>query len=734
MAWLGNWKHRVEITVDSTNIDSTLTHFPIPIIINDSSGQDSDDLTAIFSECLSNYQKIAVTEDDGITQLYVEVELWRYEYQVAVLWVSRSDFSLSSSSDTTLYLYYDGTQENNTSYVNITGSRTEVWDSNFIGVWHFPWLGSELNDATSNGLDLTDAASATGGGGKIGYGQEFDGSDDYYYVADTPALNINGAFSISAWYRPDDFSTRGIILTKGKTHTDDSTAGTPYSLEITDGGVIHPEIGEEGGKNESYNGNGILTTEEWNYVGTRWDGSDDQADNLDTWLGNSLDDSYTVTTIQVPTPGLEVNSEPLSIGYDQARGDYPADGYIDEVRLSDIYRPDAWMKAEYYSGNDDFLSYGEEETIANIGTWLGTWKNRYEITIDNSNIDESLTHFPIPIMISATSGQEDFDLTGIFDELGSSYLKLAVTTDNGYSQLPVEVEKWDDTAEEGVLWVSSFDLTLPSDSETTLYLYFDSNQDNNTNYVAVSGSRTEVWNLDYKAVWHLFEDPSDTTVTDATANSHDGASSSGDSADLVSAVVGDGQDFDGTDEYIDMGYSSHWDFRDSDFTMQFWVNVDTFSDRDCLVSMPRNDDNTYAFNIELDVPGASNDFDIYWAIRDDTATARGIDELEGLLDDTWYFISLGVDGANYFMDRDGGSDRITDSFGYTIHAIEDMWLMEQHYYSRNTDGILDEFRISSSARSAAWIKADYNAMLDNLISYSELTFYSGFIPKSGMIL
>ena len=107
MAWLTGWNYRLKITVSNTNIDSDLTHFPLPLFLGSAVGTSNADITCIFDKLGANSKKIAVTKDDGTTQCYVEVENWDETAETAVLWVSKSDLVLSSSAHTYLYIYYD---------------------------------------------------------------------------------------------------------------------------------------------------------------------------------------------------------------------------------------------------------------------------------------------------------------------------------------------------------------------------------------------------------------------------------------------------------------------------------------------------------------------------------------------------------------------------------------------------------------------------------------------------
>jgi len=116
--------------------------------------------------------------------------------------------------------------------------------------------------------------------------------------------------------------------------------------------------------------------------------------------------------------------------------------------------------------------------------WLSGWGNNIlRMTVDSSKVDSNLTDFPVLVTISSGTGANgDFDATHIFDELGSSYNKLAITAADQTTQLPVEVEYWDETEEIAHLWTK-----LPnvySSTDTTLYLYYDATQSGNVDYVS----------------------------------------------------------------------------------------------------------------------------------------------------------------------------------------------------------------------------------------------------------
>jgi len=151
MAWLCNWKKRVKLTIDNNDIDSALIDFPILIYLSASSGRNSDDISCVFDELGNNdnRKKIAVTKNDGTTQCYVEIERWDHANEKA--WLHIKVPNISSSSDTDLYLYYDSNQSDNTTYVGDVEERTEVWNSNYKGVYHLGELISGVTDWKSPG-------------------------------------------------------------------------------------------------------------------------------------------------------------------------------------------------------------------------------------------------------------------------------------------------------------------------------------------------------------------------------------------------------------------------------------------------------------------------------------------------------------------------------------------------------------------------------------------------------
>ncbi|MDO8716166.1 MAG: DUF2341 domain-containing protein, partial [Dehalococcoidales bacterium] len=115
------WNYRKSITIDHTKVSANLTDFPVLVSL----ASDAD----LASDAMDNGNDILFTSSDGTTELNHEIEQFDGNTGKLVAWVKVP--SLSSSSDTIIYLHYGNPYSPNQQ--NPTG----VWDSNYKAVWHF---------------------------------------------------------------------------------------------------------------------------------------------------------------------------------------------------------------------------------------------------------------------------------------------------------------------------------------------------------------------------------------------------------------------------------------------------------------------------------------------------------------------------------------------------------------------------------------------------------------------
>jgi hypothetical protein len=352
--WLSGWDKRVKITIDHNDIDSNLSNFPVLIHLSTSSGRNNDDVSFIFDELQNdaNRKKIAVTTSDKTTQCYVEIEKWDHTGEQAWLWVKVP--SLSNTSDTDLYWYYDNTHVDNDAYVGDTNDEVaeNVWDSNFKLVTHMrdnPDT-SHVRDSTENDndgtkVDIGEPAVTTSG--EISDAQYFDGDNDRLNYGSDTSLNIRDEVTLETWINMDQDPENNKwyeVISKDK-----------YSLYLYENAsdvLLSAWFKINGTTFDLYD---FTTTDinpnGWIRVVITFDGKD-----IKGYVNGQLDGTYN-------KPGTidDSSSQNLIIGDWSNSENHHFDGKIDEVRISNTARTLAWIKASYETGRDHLLDFGSEE-------------------------------------------------------------------------------------------------------------------------------------------------------------------------------------------------------------------------------------------------------------------------------------------------------------------------------------------------------------------------------------
>lgn len=721
--WLEGWQNRIELTIDDTNVDNDLTNYPVMIYLSASSGQGSDDVSFVFDHLTAdaNRKKIAVTTDDGVTECYVEIEKWDDGNEKAWLWVKVP--SILASGGATLYLYYDILHADNDSYVGDTGDAVaqNVWDSDFKIVCHM--ADSNCYDSTSNGYDgsQTGTADITG---QIGQARDFERGDTADNIDFGDVADVTGSFTASIIYKFESTGTSAELLV--------NKMYQGVGLGATIGWCIGLDSAIPTYWKRCY-----ISLDDGNYI----DLGQTMADGVDTTTFHEITMSFdTVTgTGKLFIDGALIDSEvdsnmigadltnsvELTVGCSQ--NSTPAkiqwmDGILDEFQFSHSLRSVDWIKANYYNHFDDFITFSTTEETA---SWLSSWAKRIKVTLAPDNVDATLTNFPTLLYLSASSGTGNDDITAIFDELGANSLKLAVTGADGITQQYVEVEKWDNSGEEAWLWtkVPSLDDT----DDTVLYLYYDSARDNNTDYVGTPGGTPaqSVWDSSFKAVYHLSEDPNGDgadAIKDSTSNNNDGTPvGTMTTADLVSTMLGDGIDFDGSDDGISIATDATIQFT-TDFTMEVIFRADPDTNHRQLISKWEST-NAEGWAIRI----RNNDC-VEVAYKKDASNYFNAYYNSALSSATYYYAACyyAGDAGDPDLYLNGASVALTNvnDVGDALSGIVDSGEAMTIGYGRQVstsiwyhNDYITEVRISSGERTADWIKATYYSAWDNLAAF-----------------
>src|SRR3989339_902678 len=208
----------------------------------------TDESSVIFSA--SAHDKNA-TDTNGTTSLPFELESFNGATGDLVAWVKTD---ISSTPDMVLYMYY-GNAENTTDY----SDATNVWDTNFAGVWHLnetvvdesSLSNAHIDSAINNNGDQTGNNEITG---KIGKAQEFDGND-YINIGDDNSLDVTDAVTIEFW-----INKTGTVQSQSSstvyTVTGSQTFSVPFGLSSLTAKAWGAGGGGGGGGSAGFGGNG----------------------------------------------------------------------------------------------------------------------------------------------------------------------------------------------------------------------------------------------------------------------------------------------------------------------------------------------------------------------------------------------------------------------------------------------------------------------------------------------
>jgi hypothetical protein len=414
------WGFRKRITVNHTHVQENLTDFPVLINLT----SDSD----LASHAQSNGNDISFTSSNGTTKLYHEIEKYTSTTGELVAWVKVP--SLSSSVDTDLYMYYGnptcGSQQD----------ATNVWDSNFIGVWH---LKENPSGTAPQMKDSTKANNGTSGGTmtsgdqlacKINGGLDFDGSDDNINCGDINTIDGAAALTVSAWVKCLDLTKDGMVLAK------DTFAASSELLFWRDettatGGrtdTLSAQVGTGSADARYYGSTGLLNDNNWHFVVITYVGG--SATGLRGYV-DGVEDTAQSPVSTTSVPALRSTTNPVYIGMSQGGSPYFT-GDIDEVRISSIARTAAWISTEYSNQNSPstFYTVGLPSTYDFVLKVANQVTNAWKVSLKvygSSNIAR-LSSTTISFHDGSTNNQIIISGGNITQSEGSQYDLLGSTT------------------------------------------------------------------------------------------------------------------------------------------------------------------------------------------------------------------------------------------------------------------------------------------------------------------
>jgi hypothetical protein len=645
---------------------ATLTSFPLYVpIASDGAG------AGMGSKTRDDGYDIRFTSSDGSTTLPYERESYSEASSNVTgnFWVGATlNADNDANTDDTIYLYYGNTGAADGQ------NRTSVWDSNYKGVWHLSGSTLSTLDSTGNANNGTNNGATTTTG-KIGSAGSFDGATDYISIPDSASWDFStGAFSVSMWFKKTS-EARGDIFNKKSSDSNDDVGLLLEDDETMD---VYFKIDTVGDVVVS-NGH-VFSLNAWHYATMVRDGSS----NLTTYIDGSPDGTG--------TSGGNMNNNSADIWIGSNHDDFMAPslahtGLIDEIRISNVARSAAWTSFEYNNMN----ATGNKLTFAAEEKATAGWLYRKAITIDHTNVDAALTNFPLLVRVS-----QDTDLGA---EAQSDGEDIRFTSNDGETILPYERESYSVSSGSGSgnFWVKV--PTISNTADTTIYLYYG-------NSAAADGQdAVNVWDSNFKGVWHLAETGTNPTAYDSTSNNNDSATQTW--TPTTNGKISGAGSFNGSSNAINI--TSNDGLNPAVITVTAWAQADVNNKwqyvalKDGQWDFGRDNDGKYY--LAAWKTGPTNVTDAHAA----TSATTGV----------WEYIAFTYNGssAKYYVnttvvindDVNGNLYTSTNAVNIGSQAAGNYW-----------DGLIDDVKISNVVRATEWIKFEYynTGAVDNELAWS----------------
>ena len=363
------------------------------------------------------------------------------------------------------------------------------------------------------------------------------------------------------------------------------------------------------------------------------------------------------------------------------------------------------------------LFVAAHQTPADAQGYSNGYSSRRTITIDHTKVPNTdQTNFPF--LFSGTYPYLATTSNGGGVTSASGYDVIFTSDSAGTTGLPFERESYNGSTGAVSFWVQI--PTVSHTTDTVIYLFYG-----NSSVTVDPSSASGTWDTNYKAVWHL---PNGTTLTanDSTSGAHNGTLSGSTPPAAAAGKIGGGAGLNGSTAFIDVPGSSSLE-PSSAITVSAWVKYTTANNYAKIFGRPyRSTSNWSAPYLSVDLMQSSGTTGKPALELAFSGTLYSVTATTALNDGSWHYIVGTYDGSNMKIYEDGQLNAATARTGtidYSAATLPDITLGSRSLYNNGEffNGNLDEIRLSSNARSADWITAEYKNQNSPFTFYGEGT-------------
>jgi hypothetical protein len=347
----------------------------------------------------------------------------------------------------------------------------------------------------------------------------------------------------------------------------------------------------------------------------------------------------------------------------------------------------------YQNNQDNVVNIAQADTA---GSWYdSSWSYRRLIDIphakiphtDSGNINPYLSNFPVLISINIPISKVRSDHNDIIFVSGAGALPLNYETENY------------DRNGNLVAWVKLPKLNdANNNTDTSLYVYYG-----NSGYAAVNNTSASVWNSDFKGVWHLQKNSNGVAgdYKDSTVNANDSTNNTNEPS-LTTGQIDGAESFNGNSQYVDVGNKSSLNPINA-MTVSVWMKATALENGHYIINKWNGTKDGYALYMNYN--------NLYFQLRDGNyGIATGVYVPYSALSTDWIHI-VGtydnVNGGNLYINGVPKS-QYADVSKVAAASSKSLRIGASAEGTNFFSGSIDEVRISDIARSADWVRAEYD--------------------------
>lgn len=697
--------------------NTTLTDFPVLVRV-------SEDRISfpIYAKCkIANGGDLRFSDASGAL-LASEVECWNPGGE-SLVWVKVP----SLNADTVITGHFGCSSPD-------AVTPSDVWSNGFLGVWHLNARGtSDQPDSVASGnafvLNSTyadDVLAGTNGiaGLAAAFNQRTDGKGAYSITDSAKKYSGFDKLTVEYWTYYDNHSVGGLAYDARVLYKQNAWS----SYEAKNNGKMGFTFKLDGVSGDKYvnptdTDDNKAPRDHWNHTVSIFNGTySGEGTDADTKYNRAVYlNGTSLSTANSDIHGTMVsNDAPLCLG-NNGSGNEPYRGIIDEVRISSVTRSADWVKATYDTiANSSFAVYEGPQL-----DWT-VYGKKFPLTFTNIAESVTLTDFPVLVRISeydsgTGKGIKNFRYADCRKPDGGDMRFF----DESGTLLMSEVDTWNANGE-SLVWVKIPALT----KGTKIWAYYGSKYAHAVNPKAV-------WSNGFLGVWHLSAAGGSATqtqldsvdggnaFTNTAANADGVLAGTNGIAGLAAAFH---QRSDGKGAYcINDPEGKYSGF--STFTVEYWTyqddhdvgkNIGTNKDLRVLTkanawsAYEAKDNGKMGFSIRLSIDKQKDKY-----VNPDNSAAKpprkawnhtvtmfdGTEEGSSSAGDTPHNRAVYLNGNSLPTPN-------TDLQGTMITNTSTLYL-GNNSGGDSYHGLIDEVRLSTVTRSAAWVKATYDTIANN---------------------